>query len=48
MGLIQILNRKYGKTVVAATHDAKAAEFAMHQLHLDKRQLPDSPSRTAA
>jgi putative ABC transport system ATP-binding protein len=48
LGLIQILNRQYGKTVVVVTHDAKAAEFATHQLHLDKGQLLDSPSRTAA
>jgi len=48
LGLIQILNRQYGKTVVVVTHDAKAAEFATHQLHLDKGQLLDSASRTAA
>lgn len=48
LGLVQILNRKHGKAVVVVTHDAKAAEFATHQLHLDRGQLLDSPSGTAA
>ncbi|HZR36273.1 MAG TPA: ABC transporter ATP-binding protein [Nevskia sp.] len=37
--LLQTLNRDHGKTIVMVTHDPKAAEFASHQLHLDKGQL---------
>src|ERR1700758_5621523 len=37
--LLQVLNREHGKTIVMVTHDPKAAEFATHQLHLDKGQL---------
>jgi putative ABC transport system ATP-binding protein len=34
--LLQILNREHQKTVVMVTHDPKAADYASHQLHLDK------------
>src|SRR6185503_20158821 len=37
--LLQMLNQKHGKTIVVVTHDPKAADFATHQLHLDKGQL---------
>ncbi|HWY25573.1 MAG TPA: ABC transporter ATP-binding protein [Nevskia sp.] len=37
--LLQVLNKDHGKTIVMVTHDPKAAEFASHQLHLDKGQL---------
>ena len=37
--LLQMLNKDHGKTIVMVTHDPKAAEFASHQLHLDKGQL---------
>jgi putative ABC transport system ATP-binding protein len=37
--LLQVLNREHGKTIVMVTHDPKAAEFASHQLHLDKGLL---------
>jgi putative ABC transport system ATP-binding protein len=37
--LLQVLNREHGKTIVMVTHDAKAAEFATHILHLDKGRL---------
>src|SRR5262245_698277 len=37
--LLQMLNREHGKTVVMVTHDAKAAEYARRQLHLDKGVL---------
>jgi len=36
LGLLQMLNREHGKTIVMVTHDPKAAEFARRQLHLDK------------
>jgi len=39
LGLLQLLNRDYGKTIVMVTHDPKAAEFARHTLHLEKGQL---------
>ena len=39
LGLLQQLNRKYGKTMVMVTHDPKAAEYAQRTLHLDKGTL---------
>ena len=39
LGLLQVLNRDHGKTVVMVTHDPKAAEFANRMLHLEKGQL---------
>ena len=39
LGLLQVLNREHGKTIVMVTHDPKAAEFASHTLHLEKGQL---------
>jgi putative ABC transport system ATP-binding protein len=39
LNLLQMLNKDHGKTIVMVTHDPKAAEFASHQLHLDKGQL---------
>src|SRR5476649_1510216 len=39
LGLLQILNREHGKTIVMVTHDPKAAEYARHILHLDKGTL---------
>ena len=39
LGLLQVLNREHGKTVVMVTHDPKAAGFARRTLHLEKGQL---------
>ncbi len=39
LGLLQTLNREYGKSIVMVTHDPKAAEFASRQLHMDKGSL---------
>jgi len=39
LGLIQLLNREHGKTVVMVTHDARAAEYSRTQLDVDKGQL---------
>ncbi len=39
LGLLQVLNREHGKTIVMVTHDPKAAEFANRTLHLEKGQL---------
>ena len=41
LGLLQMLNREHGKTIVMVTHDPRAAEFATHTLHLDKGQLAE-------
>ena len=44
LGLLQVLNRAHGKTIVMVTHDPKAAEFASRTLHLEKgRLLEQSP-----
>ena len=48
LGLLQLLNREQGKTIVMVTHDPKAAEFASHILHLDKGALVDAPAGAAA
>jgi putative ABC transport system ATP-binding protein len=39
LGLLRLLNRDQGKTIVMVTHDPKAADFASRQLHVDKGQL---------
>ena len=43
MGLLQRLNRDYGKTIVIVTHDPRAASFAHRVLHLDKGELGAAP-----
>ena len=45
--LLQLLNREHGKTIVMVTHDAKAAEFASRQVHLDKGALVDATEAAA-
>jgi putative ABC transport system ATP-binding protein len=47
LGLLQLLNREQGKTLIMVTHDPKAAEFATHVLHLDKGALVDAPKAAA-
>jgi putative ABC transport system ATP-binding protein len=37
--LLDLLHRKFNKTIVMVTHDPKAAEYARHTLHLDKGTL---------
>jgi putative ABC transport system ATP-binding protein len=39
LGLLQLLNREQGKTVIMVTHDPKAAGFARRVVHLDKGAL---------
>ncbi len=39
LGLLQTLNRDYGKTIIMVTHDPKAAEYARRTVHLDKGTL---------
>ena len=48
LGLLQSLNREQGKTIVMVTHDPKAAEYASHQLYLDKGQLVNQTTKAVA
>jgi putative ABC transport system ATP-binding protein len=48
LGLLQVLNREHGKTIVMVTHDPKAAEFARRTLHLEKGQLLEQAAQQAA
>jgi putative ABC transport system ATP-binding protein len=48
LDLLRMLNREQGKTVVMVTHDQRAADFATRQLHVDKGQLVDGETRSAA
>ncbi len=45
--LLQRLNREHGKTLIMVTHDPKAAEYAMHTLHLDKGTLAEQVRNAA-
>ncbi len=47
LGLLQMLNRQYGKSIILVTHDPKAAGYASRQLHVDKGQLLDAPMAAA-
>ena len=47
LGLLQLLNREHGKTIVMVTHDPKAAEYATHTLHLDKGSLVEQVAHAA-
>ncbi len=48
LGLLQVLNRDQGKTIIMVTHDPLAAEHASRVLHVDKGQLVDGDVRSAA
>jgi putative ABC transport system ATP-binding protein len=39
LGLLQRLNREFGKTIVMVTHDPAAAKYAKRVVHLDKGTL---------
>jgi putative ABC transport system ATP-binding protein len=39
LGLLQLLNRQHGKTIVMVTHDPRAADHASRRLYLDKGRL---------
>jgi putative ABC transport system ATP-binding protein len=45
--LLQLLNKR-GKTIVMVTHDARAAEYATHTVHMDKGLLVDAFQGLAA
>ncbi len=42
LGLLQLLNREHGKTIIMVTHDPKAAGHASHTLHLEKGTLVEA------
>jgi putative ABC transport system ATP-binding protein len=42
--LLQLLNRKQGKTIVMVTHDPRAADHASRRLYVDKGSLVGAPS----
>ena len=44
LGLLQLLNKEHGKTIIMVTHDPKVAEHATHTIHLDKGELADAPA----
>ena len=43
LGLLQLLNRTHGKTIVMVTHDPRAAERASRRLYVDKGVLGHAP-----
>src|SRR5918993_3571466 len=43
LGLLQRLNREFGKTIVMVTHDPAAAKYARRVVHLDKGTLVTEP-----
>jgi putative ABC transport system ATP-binding protein len=47
LNLLQVLNKEHGKTIVMVTHDQKAADFASHELHLDKGVLVEQVTNAA-
>jgi putative ABC transport system ATP-binding protein len=48
LGLLQLLNREHGKTIVMVTHDPRAAERASRRLYVDKGALGLAPLGNAA
>ena len=42
LGLLQLLNREHGKTIIMVTHDPRAASHASHTLHLEKGTLAEA------
>jgi putative ABC transport system ATP-binding protein len=48
LGLLHMLNRQQGKTIIMVTHDPLAADHASRILHVDKGRLVDTPERSAA
>jgi putative ABC transport system ATP-binding protein len=48
LGLLQLLNRTHGKTIVMVTHDPRAADHASRRLYVDKGVLGRAPIDDAA
>ncbi len=46
LGLLQMLNRGQGKTIIMVTHDPKAADHATRLLNMDKGKLVNGAART--
>ena len=44
LGLLQLLNKKQGKTIVMVTHDPRAADHASRRLYVDKGVLVSASS----
>jgi putative ABC transport system ATP-binding protein len=42
LGLLELLNAAYGKTIIMVTHDPKAADHAQRVLQMDKGVLQDA------
>jgi putative ABC transport system ATP-binding protein len=42
LGMLQLLNRELGKTIMMVTHDAAAAKFAKRTLRLDKGRFNET------
>jgi putative ABC transport system ATP-binding protein len=47
LGLLQKLNKDFGKAIIMVTHDPHSAEAASRILHLDKGKFIESPALTA-
>jgi len=47
LGLLQKLNKDFGKTIIMVTHDPHSAAAASRLLHLDKGTFVESPALTA-
>ena len=48
LGLLQLLNRTHGKTIIMVTHDPRAADHASRRLYVDKGVLGLAPLGAAA
>src|SRR5262245_6176516 len=48
LGLLELLNRRHGKTIVMVTHDPRAADHASRRLYVDKGSLVATPEGVAA
>jgi putative ABC transport system ATP-binding protein len=48
LGLLEILNRQQGKTIIMVTHDPLAAAHANRRLHVDKGVLTDQQEARSA
>ncbi|MGH8258861.1 MAG: ABC transporter ATP-binding protein [Steroidobacteraceae bacterium] len=48
LGLLEILNRQQGKTIIMVTHDPLAAAHASRRLYVDKGTLTTQSQRSAA
>jgi putative ABC transport system ATP-binding protein len=47
LGLLNVLNTEFGKTIIMVTHDPRAAAHARRRLHLDKGALHSDVAMTA-